>query len=567
MKRKKKTLFDPDGILTRIHQAVEQDLTSSSLIQKMGPGAIAGTQIQLREFKKKYVSPKLNTTALETICFESFKKTNEHMGDINTKLRIILHHIRPLGHPAISDLELYLYKARALCYKIMGDFEREDWYALTKHSSGTSIDVPYKDTSMERKMKSPISATYQAIEQFEKYLQYDTGYRDAIHSLNQGDERCPDWDYKIVQRSKATTVDKTEDKRRMICIEPTVNMFLQQGLMTYITKRFEAFTGLSLSTLPDQHQTLARVGSIDGKLATIDFSSASDCVSIELLRWILPPRWFSAIESVRCSSTDLNGEVVDLNMISTMGNATTFPLETVVFWIMGMVCQSPPRTRSLLPEWEINGSVSVFGDDCIIPTNHAQGFMSLCTDLGFIVNEDKSFFDPDSRFRESCGGDYLNGVSVRAFHVRAPSSMAMSALEPWLYIINNRMMEQYNKYAHDSDFYFASKLLSVTSTIFKEYNLRLKIVPFDFPDDAGLKTQILTLPFRYARVGHTESGLSTFQYCKFRYWEEEERFDEIRYNAWLKTPIVNTELVFEKYLIRERGGYVVAKSCASWAWD
>ena len=52
---------------------------------------------------------------------------------------------------------------------------------------------------------------------------------------------------------------------------------------------------------------------------------------------------------------------------------------------------------------------SVVGDDIICDTRIAETLIDLLGMLGLEPNREKSFYDPTSNFRESCGGDYWKG--------------------------------------------------------------------------------------------------------------------------------------------------------------
>lgn len=481
-RKKKKRSFNADLIKTQISQAVNLDLMD--LYSEVHTSAQFGITEQCAELCKKYVSPTANTSALEDSTFQSFEKLNERMAYIN-----IMFNNKPFTKQSdyhLTDTDLMLLKARFIVHEMVGVFDYEEMFNYAKHSSGTSLGVPYKDTSPERKNLFPLSSTKDAAPLLGMYLRYNFPFRYALRSTNE--HRYSDKILDIVAGSRSTTVDKTTTKRRMIAIEPTLNMFFQQGLMASLTKRFERYSKTSLSTLPDDHKRLAREGSLDGQLSTIDFSSASDCVSIGLVRYLFPSDWVRMLERLRSPSTTLNGKVVRLSMISTMGNATTFPLETICFWALALAAQSPSRSRSLFPNKEDKKNVSVFGDDCIVPTKSALTFIGLCEYCGFIVNKEKSFFDSDSRFRESCGGDFLNGFPVRPYFMSAPTTCSLSSLEPWLYINMNRLNLQYTMYSKDDQFIFRSRFYRLMKQVFKEYQLKLKLIPFDFPDDAGFKS-------------------------------------------------------------------------------
>jgi hypothetical protein len=445
----------------------------------------------------------------------------------------------------------------------------EKVYTKARNSSGTSIGVPYQDTSEEGKLTFPITVTERCVNYLHEYYLWDVNLREAVKQHNR--ERPLDEWYKVVDGSRATTVDKTTDKRRFICIEPTGNMFFQQGLMRVLYECL-AFVGLDVRCLPDIHKELARLSSISCKNATVDWSSASDCVSIELLRYLLPPKWFELVWDLRCDETTLDGKSVTLNMISTMGNAVTFPLETLIFWAFAkctVFTKNNPRSNSMFPLWEDEKECcSVFGDDCILPSYAAEEYIRTLTRVGFIVNKEKSFYGP-LQFRESCGGDYLAGYDVRPFSLKAPSSTKLSALEPWLYIIMNALVEKYILYFGELSYVYDKELWRVIAELFRKHKLEMKLVPPHYPDDSGVKglTQDIfrwrnQYPVALGRIDRSNHGTYTFRYCRFVYRDKTERNDHIRCALWLEQPVVledGQEPTFGNP-IRRNGGYVVAKS-------
>jgi hypothetical protein len=448
---------------------------------------------------------------------------------------------------------------------VLSPFEWDEWFMECKNSGGTSVGVPYMDTSVERKFTFPMSTTGSVLNLFRSTMADDLYLSEAIENFNRHNP-VNNGPFEIVEGSKATTVDKTADKRRMICVEPTCNMYLQQGLMQMMYNRMKA-VGLNVETLPDAHKEIARESSITGSNATIDWSSASDCVSIELLRWLLPPRWFDVVFRTRSHTTLIKGESVKLAMISTMGNATTFPLETLVFWTYAQavrLTEDKTSNRSLLNEEEY-GLCSVFGDDCIVPTTMAAKYIATMESVGFIVNDQKSFYGTE-QFRESCGGDYLSGFDVRPFYMKAPHSTTMSALEPWLYIIANSLLQKYILYFGELSYLYEKEVWRVLFGLFREYKIYIKLVPSFFPDDAGLKLShdiqrfSATYPMKLSRIASDRHGTVTFRYCSFKYRDSFRKDDGIRYHLWLKKPVRSKQpkQLFDVPL-RKIGGYVVAK--------
>lgn len=145
---------------------------------------------------------------------------------------------------------------------------------------------------------------------------------------------------------------------------------------------------------------LARMGSLDGSIATIDLSSASDTVARELVRLILPTDWLLLLESLRAPITYVDDRPVFLEKFSSMGNGFTFELETIIF-------------RTLIATLGIPGMV--FGDDIIVPSEHYKMVFDALSYFGFIPNMKKTF--GEGPFRESCGGDYYQGEAVRPFYL------------------------------------------------------------------------------------------------------------------------------------------------------
>lgn len=335
-RKKQQQLFQPDEIAKRIHQALERDFSEAQHVYCLNDSTtLYGFNRQVAEFRKKYCPSSTDVDALENQTFDKFIKVNDHMGETNAKLKEMFGSYKwpsPLNQH-MSESEKIHRRAKALLRNILDDFDEEELFTEARNSSGTTLGVSYSDTSPEAKFTFPLSVTKRAKLLFKRYASFDSVLKDAIDTFN-GDTPIGDW-YDVVEGSRATTVDKTADKRRMICIEPTCNMFLQQGFMMMLYKRMRK-VGLDVETLPNLHKMLAKESSITGLNATIDWSSASDCVALELLRWLLPPKWFDLMYRLRCDVTSLRGESIPLEMVSSMGNAGTFPLETLVFWVYGL---------------------------------------------------------------------------------------------------------------------------------------------------------------------------------------------------------------------------------------
>nr|QDH89640.1 MAG: RNA-dependent RNA polymerase [Leviviridae sp.] len=233
--------------------------------------------------------------------------------------------------------------------------------------------------------------------------------------------------------SRTSFAPKTIDCSRMICVEPSLNMFVQLGLGHILEERLRSSFGLDLSNQPESNIRLAREGSLTGRFATIDLSSASDSISVNLCRLIFPSWFFRTLTEIRSPFTEVGGQRVKLNMISTMGNGFTFPLQTLIF-----SCLIRAAYRSLgidtLRCSSLGANWGCFGDDLIVEAKAFHRVIRLLSILGFSVNSKKTFFE--GPFRESCGADWLSGQPVRPVFVKRLGSLqdifvAINLLNEW----------------------------------------------------------------------------------------------------------------------------------------
>jgi hypothetical protein len=535
----KAKIFCPDTIKDKICQAVRRDMNSP--LQKHGEchGVLSPLHVRMaQEIDKKYTSISRQDDDLRVTAFLKFLQVQEHMLNFGLEGLNLPSNEQMYPQTRYGSRHNILLRARAICRSILSPFSEDEWFQATKHGTGSSIGVPFIDTSLEAKSTLPMTVTKNASSLLTRYLDFDSQLKSAIVNHNRT-YPLGSW-YEVVEGSRATTVPKSAKIDRMIAVEPTGNMFLQQGLMTMMYVRFKR-AGLDLETLPTQHRRRAQIASLTSNEATIDWSSASDCVSIELLRWLLPPMWFECLDTVRSKFMSLDKESIELSMFSTMGNAATFPLETLVFYSLAHAVRlERSGTLSHFPEWKDRHLCSVFGDDCIVPTDMAEDFIQVVCSVGFIVNKEKSFYGKEG-FRESCGGDYLRGYDNRPFYLKSPTSTRLSALEPWLYIIGNRLMPKYISCFGKRNYIYEKELWSTFFGLFREYNLKIKIVPADYPDDAGLKVfddhERIDLCFTpvWSELKVNQHGCVHFLFCRFKYRMDKKRFDELHYHSWLKT--------------------------------
>lgn len=207
-------------------------------------------------------------------------------------------------------------------------------------------------------------------------------------------------EFQLVHYMRVVTVPKSSVTRRTIGAEPSMNGYIQQGVGRLL-KDLLFKKGVNLR---DQswNQTLAKCAQ-QLNLCTIDLSSASDTLSYWLVEELLPPAWFELLSSLRSGHALMpDGKIVALEKFSSMGNAFTFELESLIFYALSWACCQ-----------EVGAPVeflSVFGDDIIVDRraySRIEGLFKIC---GFKVNPEKSYVS--GRFFESCGVHAFNGCDV-----------------------------------------------------------------------------------------------------------------------------------------------------------
>lgn len=207
--------------------------------------------------------------------------------------------------------------------------------------------------------------------------------------------------------NKIVTVPKNAKTDRVIAIEPDMNIFVQKGIGKMIRNRLKKVkVDLNDQTL---NQELAFMGSLDGSLATIDLSAASDCISLEIVRELLPPEWVDALHACRSERGVLpSGDIVVYQKISSMGNGFTFELESLIFWALCAAVRSLSTVT--------DRRMAIYGDDIIVPTALASDVIDILSFAGFQPNVKKTHIS--GPFRESCGKHYFNGIDVSPIYVK-----------------------------------------------------------------------------------------------------------------------------------------------------
>lgn len=223
--------------------------------------------------------------------------------------------------------------------------------------------------------------------------------------------------------ARLVTVAKDSRARRTITVEPLMNQFVQQGLNQRLREDIEKCPILSQCLdLTDQSENnkLAQVGSMHDTYATIDLKSASDLLSRKLVEVVFShwPDFCQAMMECRSPFVQHNGCVRRISKYAGMGNATTFPVQSIVFALVSInaILDSDGQRLSYRNVKRAARRIRIFGDDIIIESQYARQVCSGLESAGLIVNRSKSFLN--GNFKESCGTDFYRGVLVTPGYLR-----------------------------------------------------------------------------------------------------------------------------------------------------
>lgn len=366
---------------------------------------------------------------------------------------------------AIGEAKDFIYRffyARGEdSYNIMDTHSITDGFSLGNGANIGSFGTDF----LSKVGTSSMAATSSALHMFfMQAISEDPIWSDveSIRSVSRG--------FELVRGSRLSFVPKTTEISRTICTEPVCNMLFQKGIATVLERRLNEMCCIDLALQPDKNRALAQLGSLTGEFGTIDLSSASDSMSLRLVREFFPRQVSSWFELTRSPLAVLpDGTEVELHMVSSMGNAFTFPLQTLFFASLVYGAYRVKDLKFDRPFGQSLGNFAVFGDDIIV-LSEAYGLVSrLLSICGFSVNVDKSF--NEGLFRESCGRDFYNGYDVRGVYIKHLLDVND------VYSAINRL-----------NYWSAKHCIPLPSII--QYLLkgtRLLPVPFDEMDIAGVK--------------------------------------------------------------------------------
>jgi len=319
----------------------------------------------------------------ERQCFVTNKRLNE-IFDFGTLL----------GVPVSERILEFFEDMKKHLRWLLGDRPPESFPGF--FGPGATLSDSAERCTVLHKMSSLPTLTSSAL----YYLVPWTGTKWAAANAARGE------DIRIVSGNKFFTVPKTALTRRSCAKEPSINGYFQLGLGRVMKARLRS-RGINLYDGQDVHRQVACLASKNGEFCTIDLSSASDTVCTALVRYVLPPAWFHNLQDLRSRTTEIGGKRIVLEKFSSMGNGYTFELETAIFTAISL---------SVAPWLKPGVDLFVYGDDIIVPKDVASDVLWALRFCGFTPNPEKTFVT--GPFRESCGGDFFDGVPVRAHFLK-----------------------------------------------------------------------------------------------------------------------------------------------------
>lgn len=352
-------------------------------------------------------------------------------------------------HPGLHSV---IHVARQKIASWLGNVDLNTIYDHSRHGPGGSIQVGGDKTTAYYKFAAKsytcsssaltlASTAILADEQWRRYVANGDTVGGILPSVAEAypfvTKRL-----KVTDYNKVSFVPKTVKTLRSIAVEPLMNIYLQLGVGHHFRRCLKR-VGCDLDD-QTRNQTLARIGSIQTsdqyrRLCTIDLSSASDTVSYELVRELLPEDWFDLCCSLRSRKGILEGKTIPWEKFSSMGNGFTFELESLIFLALAHSVADELRQEK--------DDLSVYGDDLIVPMSMALRFCEVLRYCGFSLNVEKTYIH--GPFRESCGADWFDGENTRPFFLKRE----IKTRHDYLHVLNS--VYKQNKHIEFNDRWLA----------------------------------------------------------------------------------------------------------------
>jgi hypothetical protein len=375
-------------VLRAIETGISLDLSAfPSQLRRLAGASVVDAQSlrylrQLLLFCYKAYVPHDNDTTRKA--YNAFIETNRKVGEFGASLS--------KASPVLLNF------ARKHCQSVLYRFRERA--ILPSHGPGAST------TPKER-----WTAWYDTIEYCYPYSDWFSLYYNESH--------CAEWSDSCRRdfiSAKLCAVPKDSRGPRLICVHPAESIWVQQGVRRELERAISLHRHC-IGPWPRGHVRfddqsvngrIALLSSSSGKYATLDMKEASDRISEPLVQILFGDKykWFGCCRAQHYlipKSPSYEGHEDWIHSYAPMGNATTFPVQSLVFW--AIVVASLQYRGFHQP-----GAAFVFGDDILVPSECAEAVIDDLESFGLLVNKEKSFWR--GKFRESCGVDAFNGKDV-----------------------------------------------------------------------------------------------------------------------------------------------------------
>lgn len=424
------------------------------------PKQVAAVSIA-RSLLKKFEAK--NTADIDALAFNKFLESNKLSKDWRPQLAEVWH------EELLGSFKQELYNFWFVGTRGGHSLIQTDQDVLAESNTGPGSAIGARGEDFYTKLfDSPLSCTSQVL-----YWSYRS-YCNKFPSLFQGELLRASWHgtLSIRRESRLTFVPKNDTISRSICVEPNLNVLFQLGCGAILSRRLRSYFGIDLEVQQERNRILARRGSKRSLdlYGTIDLESASDSISRAMLVEYLPKEFLFWLDRYRTTHVETPRGVEELGMISSMGNGFTFPLQTILFSSMVVAVYKSLGLQVKRPTRKGTGNFGVNGDDIVVRRSAVPRLLWLLGYLGFRVNTAKSFVK--GPFRESCGGDYYNGHSVRGVYIKRWDT------EQARYVVINRLSQ------------FSARTGIFLPTLVRYFTRRVSFrrVPWWEDDSAGIKT-------------------------------------------------------------------------------
>lgn len=346
----------------------------------------------------------------QAVAYEKFLDAERQCSQTNERLRTFSASIRLCENA--DDVRQVFHLARHKIAKILGAVPKLEELSF-KFGPGASFGVR-GDTSVYKKLTSALECTFAFTPILQEFLEEFPGWiPEGSHTV----ELCAG--------SELTFVPKDAKTDRPICIEPLLNGLYQKGFGSYIRNRLLRH-GVDLRDQGINQRLAMEAERLS--LSTIDFSSASDTIAYMLVLELLPIDWVAALDVARSPSYVYRGASEIFQKFTSMGNAYTFELETLIFYALATAACEVKGCF-----YQTGENLHVYGDDVIIPRAAFDLFSEVSAFAGFTINPSKSY--KDGVFFESCGSDWFLGRAVRPFLLKK----RIQTLQDFYYVTNTTL--------------------------------------------------------------------------------------------------------------------------------